>query len=317
MKGGLLLDVVIGKSTTILELLASEDQPLLVWRDPLLVLDLALHVLDGVRSLHLKGDGLTSESFHENLHPTTKTEHQMKGGFLLDVVVRQGTAILELLASKDQPLLVWGDAFFVLDLRLDILNGVRSLNFQSDGFSSESLHENLHSTTETEHQVKGGLLLDVVVRQGTTILKLLAGKDQPLLVWGDAFLVLDLALHVLDGVRSLHLKGDGLTSEGLDKDLHTTTKTEHQVKGGLLLDVVVRQGTAILELLASKDQPLLVWRDPLFVLDLRLDILDGIRGLYLQGDGLTSEGLDKDLHLERVVSGRVFRRGKFACFLAE
>ena len=59
-----------------------------------------------------------------SLLATTKTEHQVKGGLLLDVVVRQGTAILELLASKDQPLLVWGDAFLVLDLGLDILYGV-------------------------------------------------------------------------------------------------------------------------------------------------------------------------------------------------
>ena len=38
MKGGLLLDVVVGKSAPVLELLASEDQPLLVRGDALLVL---------------------------------------------------------------------------------------------------------------------------------------------------------------------------------------------------------------------------------------------------------------------------------------
>ena len=42
----------------------------------------------------------------------------------------------------------------------------------------------------------------------------------PLLVWWDALLVLDLGLHVLDGVAGLDLQGDGLTSECLDKDLH-------------------------------------------------------------------------------------------------
>jgi len=35
----------------------------------------------------------------------------MQGGFLLNVVVRQGTAILELLAGEDQPLLIWRDSF--------------------------------------------------------------------------------------------------------------------------------------------------------------------------------------------------------------
>lgn len=33
------------------------------------------------------------------------------------------------------------------------------------------------STTKTKDEVQGGLLLDVVVRQGTPILKLLAGED--------------------------------------------------------------------------------------------------------------------------------------------
>ena len=33
---------------------------------------------------------------------------------------------------------------------------------------------------ETEHQVKGALLLDVVVREGASILQMLAGKDQTL-----------------------------------------------------------------------------------------------------------------------------------------
>jgi len=63
-----------------------------------------------------------------------------------------------------------------------------------------------------------------------------------------------------------------------------------------LLNVVVRESAAILELLASKDQALLVGGDALLVLDLRLDIVDGVRGLDLEGDGLTREGLHEDLH---------------------
>ena len=74
-------------------------------------------------------------------------------------------------------------------------------------------------------------------------------------------LVLDLALDIVDGVRALHLQRDGLAGEGLDKDLHAATQPQHQVEGGLLLDVVVCQGAPILKLLASKDQPLLVRRN--------------------------------------------------------
>jgi hypothetical protein len=60
-------------------------------------------------------------------------------------------------------------------------------------------------------------LLDVVVRQRAAVLELLAGEDQALLVRGDALLVLDLALHIVDGVAGLDLERDGLAREGLDE----------------------------------------------------------------------------------------------------
>lgn len=47
--------------------------------------------------------------------------------------------------------------------------------------------------------------------------------------------------------------------------LGTTTQAEHKVEGRLLLDVVVREGAAILQLLTSEDQTLLVWGDTLLV----------------------------------------------------
>ena len=59
------------------------------------------------------------------------------------------------------------------------------------------------------------------------------------------------------------------------------------------MDVVVRQRTAIFELLAGEDQALLVGRDSLLVLDLALDIVDCVGGLDLEGDGLAREGLDE------------------------
>jgi hypothetical protein len=64
--------------------------------------------------------------------------------------------------------------------------------------------------------VQGGLLLDVVVGQGAAILQLLASEDQALLVGGNALLILDLGLDIIDGVGRLNLKGDGLASQGLD-----------------------------------------------------------------------------------------------------
>lgn len=68
--------------------------------------------------------------------------------------------------------------------------------------------------------MKRRLFLDVVVGQCTAIFQLLSGEDKALLVRRDTFLVLDLVLDVIDGVRRLHLEGDGLSSESLDEDLH-------------------------------------------------------------------------------------------------
>lgn len=58
MERALLLNVVVGQCTAVLELFASEDQTLLVRRDALLVLDLGLNVVDSVGGLNLEGDGL-------------------------------------------------------------------------------------------------------------------------------------------------------------------------------------------------------------------------------------------------------------------
>jgi len=145
--------------------------------------------------------------------------------------------------------------------------------------------------------VESALLLDVVIRESSSVLQLLAGKDEPLLVRGNPFLVLDLGLHVLDRVAGFDLQGDGLAGEGLHEDLHSSTEPEDEVEGALLLDVVVRKGSSVLQLFPSEDQSLLVRRDSFLVLDLGLHVLDGVARLHLQGDGLAGEGLDKDLHL--------------------
>jgi hypothetical protein len=62
--------------------------------------------------------------------------------------------------------------------------------------------------------------MDIVIRKSAAILELLAGEDKTLLIRGNALLVLDLLLDVVDGVRRLHLKGDGLARKGLDENLH-------------------------------------------------------------------------------------------------
>lgn len=102
------------------------------------------------------------------------------------------------------------------------------------------------------------LLLDIIIRKGAPIFELLASKDKTLLIWWDAFLVLNLRLHVVNRVRRLDLQRDGLARKGLDKDLHTTTETKDEVKSRFLLDVVVRECASVFELLACENEALLI-----------------------------------------------------------
>uniref|UniRef100_A0A452YL76 Uncharacterized protein n=1 Tax=Aegilops tauschii subsp. strangulata TaxID=200361 RepID=A0A452YL76_AEGTS len=64
----LLRDVVAGQRAPVLQLLPGEDEPLLVRRDPLLVLEIGLHVVNHVRRLHLQRDRLPRQRLHKDLH---------------------------------------------------------------------------------------------------------------------------------------------------------------------------------------------------------------------------------------------------------
>lgn len=74
--------------------------------------------------------------------------------------------------------------------------------------NSRFLHLNQRSKDATN-------LLNVVVGQGAAILELLAGENQALLVGGNALLVLNLRLDIVDSIGGLHLKGDSLARQGL------------------------------------------------------------------------------------------------------
>jgi len=238
----------------------------------------------------------SSASYRVYGHATTETKDEVESGFLLDVIVGEGATILKLLSSEDEALLIRRDTFLILDLLLDVVNGVGGFDFKSDGLASQSLHEDLHASTETEDKVESGLLLDVVVREGTTILELLSSEDEALLIRRDTFLVLDFLLDIVNGVGRLDFKGDGFASQGLHEDLHASTETEDKVESGFLLDVVVGEGSTILELLSSENKTLLIRRDTFLVLDLLLHGLKSIRRVNIKSDCLASQSLDKDLH---------------------
>jgi hypothetical protein len=326
MKSALLLNVIIRKGATILQLLSCENKALLVRRNSFLILNLRLHIVDGVRRLDLQSDGLSSECLNEDLHSSAETKDEMESRLLLDVVVRECATVFELLSGEDEALLVRGDALFVLDLGLHVVDSVRGFNLEGNCFASEGLNKNLHTPAKAKDEVESRFLLDVVIGKSTAVFELLSGEDQALLVGGNAFLVLDLGLDVVNCVRGLHLKGDRLARQGLDEDLHTTAKAKDEVKRRLLLDVVIRESSTIFKLLSSEDEALLVGRDtgnddqrvaqsrgrdnlPLLVLDLGLNVIDSIGRLNLEGDCLASEGLYEDLHVESGKKGFDWKTG--------
>lgn len=66
----------------------------------------------------------------------------------------------------------------------------------------------------------------------------------------------------------------------------------------LLLDIVIREGSAIFQLLSCKDQSLLIRRNSLFILDLGFNGINSIWRLDIESDGLARKGLNKNLHFK-------------------
>merc|ERR1712151_403109 len=67
-------------------------------------------------------DSFPRGCLHEDLHASTQAQYQMERGLLLDVVIGKCATILQLFARKNQSLLIWRDAFFVLYLCLHIVD---------------------------------------------------------------------------------------------------------------------------------------------------------------------------------------------------
>ena len=78
--------------------------------------------------------------------------------------------------------------------------------------------------------------------------------------------------------------------------LASPTQAQHEVEGRLLLYIIVSKSATILQLLACKDETLLIGRDALLVLDFRLHHIDRVARFDLERDSLAGERLDEDLH---------------------
>ena len=171
MKGGLLLNVIIIKGSSIFKVLATKSKSLFVWGNSLLFLNFGLNIFNWVWSFYIiKNYCFSCRYFDEDLHASSDSHDHIYGGFVLNVVVRKGSSIFKVLVRKNKSLLVWGDTFFVLNLGLYVLDGIRSFHVKSDRFSSQGFDEDLHASSESQDQMKGGFLLNVIVRKCSSIL---------------------------------------------------------------------------------------------------------------------------------------------------
>lgn len=75
------------------------------------------------------------------------------------------------------------------------------MQLDCDRQSTERYRVDLLAATETQDQVRGGLLLDVVVGARVSTLELLVGKDEAPPARQDSALVLDPSLSVSDAIR--------------------------------------------------------------------------------------------------------------------
>lgn len=67
-------DLLVRKSAPVFELLAGEDQPLLVRGNTLLVLYLRLYVINSIGRLDFESDSLARQGLDKNLHATAETQ---------------------------------------------------------------------------------------------------------------------------------------------------------------------------------------------------------------------------------------------------
>ena len=140
--------------------------------------------------------------------------------------------------------------------------------------------------------------MDVVIAESATILiKLLSFKDQAVLIGWYTFFILDLGLHGLNGIGSLNIEGDNLAREGKDEDLHASIlKTDKQVNGCLILNIVVSEGFAVLQILTLTYQNLLICGDALYVLDFGFHAFNCVSVVHGESENLVRGDLQLYFH---------------------
>ena len=55
----------------------------------------------------------------------------------MNVIIRKGSAVLQLLPGENKTLLIGWNAFLILDLRLDVVDGIARLDLKGNGLASD------------------------------------------------------------------------------------------------------------------------------------------------------------------------------------
>ena len=90
----------------------------------------------------------------------------------------------------------------------------RVIVFACEGFNEK----NLHSSSESEHNLESGFFLNIVITQSSTIFDLLCCEDKSLLIWLNTLLVLNFCFDIF------RLSQDVSTSF-FDKNLHSSSES--------------------------------------------------------------------------------------------
>ena len=82
--------------------------------------------------------------------------------------------------------------------------------------------------------------------------------------------------------------------------------TDRHINRRVLLNVIVRQGATVIEILERENQTLAEGRNTRHAMNDILDLSDGVRTLYIERHGLVAGNSDKYLH-----RANLFRRGTY------
>jgi hypothetical protein len=164
------------------------------------------------------------------LNTRQEAEDKLKGGVILDLAVRKSEPILHVLLmcsgpillvprSKEEPLESYRYALHLVNLLLDIVDGIGALNLKHKSLSCKLLDEDLHQPrSEAQDEVEIGSIPDVIIGQSTAALELLpAVKEEALLGRVNAILIFNGRLEAVDGICALNIERP---LKRLDGDFH-------------------------------------------------------------------------------------------------